>query len=120
MEVKSNKEVEAYLETLSKEREERIRSVINYIRESYPQAKESLDYAPKTKIPTFKIQEVYVAVANTKHHVSIHFGKYGATEIVAKANPKIVKRIGCVNIPDSVVFPIDEVRLAIDYCFRME
>ncbi len=109
--------VNAYIDSLITPRAEKISSVVGYIRLKYPQAIESLDYAPKTKFPTFKIGEVYVTIASMKSHISIHFGAYNATSIVAKASPKIKERVGCVNIPDSIDFPLEEIKNAIDFCF---
>lgn len=110
--------VEEYLNVISSDRKEKLELVISYIKEKFPQAVESLDYAPKTKIPTYKIGTVYIALASMKNHISIHFAKYGATEIIGMASPKIKVRVGCVNIPDSVVFPIEEIKKAVNYCYE--
>ncbi len=109
--------VNEYISTLSPIRAERISLVTDYIRTNYPQAIESTDYAPKTKFPTYKIDDIYVSIASMKGHISIHFGKYNATKIIAEAQPKVKCRVGCVNITDSTSFPIDAIRAAIDYCF---
>ena len=107
-----------YILDLSDKRKDRLNQVINYIRITYPNAIESLDYAPNTKIPTFKMGEVYVSIASMKNNITIHFGKYGATDIIAKSCPKITKRVGCVNISDKIDFPIQAIQEAIDYCFN--
>ena len=66
----------------------------------------------------YKIGEVYVAIASMKNYISIHFGKYNATQIVAKNNPRIIAKVGCVNIKDNIEFPIEDIKRAIDYCFE--
>ena len=110
--------IDEYLLNLSELRKERLLAVITYIRTFYPEAEQSMNYAPNTKMPTFKIDGTYLSIASMKHNITIHFGKYGATEFVAKANPKIVKRVGCVNISDRIDFPINEIKQAIDFCFE--
>lgn len=101
-------------------RQERIQAVIQYLLDEYPQAVATMDYGPKTKIPTFKIGETYVAIASVKSHLSIHFGRYGATKIVAEAHPRIKANVGCVNIPDTVEFPLDHIKKAIKYTLSAE
>lgn len=117
-----NPEVEAavreYVSQQTPIRQERIRAVIQYLLDEYPQAVATMDYGPKTKIPTFKIGETYVAIASVKSHLSIHFGRFGATKIVAQAHPRIKANVGCVNIPDHVEFPMAQIKRAIDYTFN--
>ncbi|MGL4624500.1 MAG: DNA alkylation repair protein [Culicoidibacterales bacterium] len=112
-------EVEAavcqYVNAQTPLRQERIQVIIQYILDTYPQAVPTMDYGPKTKIPTFKIGEMYVAIASVKSHLTIHFGRYGATKIVAEAHPKIKANVGCVNIPDTVDLPIKQIKKAIKY-----
>ncbi len=110
--------VDEYISSLNSERAKKVLLVVKYIRENYSNAVESMDYAPKTKFPTFKIGNVYVCVASMKNHISIHFAKYGATEIIAHADPRIISRVGCVNIKDNIDFPIKEIKKAIDFCFK--
>ncbi len=110
--------VNQYIDHLDPIRQDRIKLVVEYIRENYPDAEESLDYAPKTKFPTYKLDGIYVSIASMKNHISIHFGKYNATQIIVKENPKIIGRVGCVNIKDSVEFPVYAIKEAIDFCFK--
>ncbi len=109
-------DIDNYINDLCDFRKKRILLVVNYIRENYI-TKESMDYGPKTKFPMFTLNGIYVCIANMKNHISIHFGKYNATKIVANNNPKIITRVGCVNIKDSIDFPIDDIKKAIDYCY---
>lgn len=114
------KDVDLYLNSLSSERKEKLHSVINYIRSNYPNYIESCDYGPKTKFPVFKSRDStnYIAIASQKSYISIHFGRYQCPEIVATTNQRIKTGVGCAKIPDSVPFPIDKVKQAVDTCFR--
>jgi hypothetical protein len=106
-------EVDLYVEHLNDVEKEKIHTVIDYIRTKYP------DSAPKTKFPTFKQQysDYYVAIVERKGYISIHFGKYECAQIVKNNNPKIKTGVGCAKIPHSIVFPIEDITKAIDYCF---
>ncbi len=110
--------IDNYLKQVNEVRSERINALIDYIQTKYPEAIASLDYAENTKIPTYKINNQYVAIASMKHHLTIHFSNYKAVELVKKANPSIVKRIGCVNIKDNQTYPLDAIKQAIDLCFK--
>ncbi|MGL6008343.1 MAG: hypothetical protein ACRC1D_02715, partial [Culicoidibacterales bacterium] len=105
--------IEEYVQSMSPIRQERMQAVIQYVLEEYPQAVATMDFGPKTKFPTFKIGEMYVAIASVKSYLSIHFGKYGATQIVAEAHSRIKANVGCVNIPDTVEFPLEHIKKAI-------
>ncbi len=112
--------IDEYINNLSETRKEKVKKVVNYIREIYPYLDESCDYAPKTKFPVFKSKNYsnYVAIASQKSYISIHFGIYSCTEIVAKADKRIKSGVGCSKITDSIEFPIKEIKEAIDFCFK--
>ncbi len=120
--MKENQEIknriQEYLNNLTEIRRERLLQVIKYIKETYPDAEESMDYAPKTKFPMYKVNGVYVAIASMKNHISIHFGKYNATKIIGDKNPKVKANIGCVNVRETVDFPLEDIKEAIDFCFK--
>lgn len=109
--------IDQYVASLSGIRAQRITMIINYIRETYPDAKESLDYSPKWKYPIFRLANVYVTIANMKNYISLHFGKYDATKIIKELHPEIKIGVGCVNIKDSTEFPLQAIKKAINYCF---
>ncbi len=112
--------VDEYINKLNEQRKEKVSDVINYIRENYAELEESCDYAPKTKFPVFKDKNSnnYVAIASQKSYISIHFGTYSCTEIVAKADKRIKSGVGCSKITDTIEFPLREIKDAIDFCFN--
>lgn len=113
------KTIDEYLAVLDFVRKERISLVVDYIRERYPDAFETLDFSDKIKFPTFKMGDVYVSVTSMKNYISIHFGKPNATLIVAENNPKIKAGVGCINIRDNIGFPIQDIKKAVDFCFEI-
>ncbi len=112
-------EVDVYLDSFNSARRERIEQVINYMRYNYSELEESCNYAPKTKFPVYKTKNGmnYLAIASQKNYISIHFGSYKCTTIVSIIDSRITTGVGCVRIPDSVMFPINEIITAIDLCF---
>ncbi len=110
--------IDKYILGLPDIRKQRVSQLVKYIRANYEQLEQTVDFAPKTKFPTFKVGGVYVAIGNMKNYLSVHFGRYQAADIVADADIRIKKRVGCVNIPDSVDFPFNELKKAIDFCFK--
>ncbi len=114
---KMNK-VDEYVNNLEAIRKERCGLVIDYIRTTYPDVEETITFSPKTTFPVFKKGDIYVGIGSMKGHISIHFAKQEATKIVAEDNPKIKAMVGCVNIKDTVTFPLEKIKNAIDYCFK--
>ena len=112
--------VDDYLESLRGIRKERIKEVVDHIRENYPYCEESCSLSPKWKYPTFKVEGAYVAIASMKNYISIHFGRYGATKIIAERNPKIKTKVGCANIKDKDEWPIEDIEKAINYTLGRE
>ncbi len=112
--------VDEYINGLISIRKEKVTKVVDYLRENYKHLEESCDYAAKTKFPTFKVKNGnnYVSIASQKSYITIHFGNYSCTDIVAKADKRIKTGVGCVKIVDSVTFPLNEIKQAIDYCFK--
>ncbi len=112
--------VDKYLNELEETRREKVKKVIDYLRKNYTRLDESCDYAAKTKFPVYKSVhgKNYVAIASQKSYISIHFGTYSCTNIIAKADKRIKSGVGCSKIPDSVEFPIEEIKESIDFCFK--
>lgn len=113
-----NEDIATYIAQQSELRQSRMHEIIGYITTAYPHVQVTMEYGAKTKFPTYKIDGVYVTIASMKHHLTIHFGKYGATKIVAKANPKIKAHVGCVNIPDTIDLPIQAIQAAIKHTYE--
>lgn len=110
--------IDEYLSTLSGVRAERIGAVVQYVRTQYPNAVEGMYIAPNAQMPTFDIDKKGIGLGNMKNYVSIYFTKWSAVQIIADNNPKIKCGKSCANIRDSVDFPMDDIKKAIDLCFE--
>jgi hypothetical protein len=115
-----NAAIETYVAALTDDRRERVHGVVLYIRNQYAALVANCDNAPKTKFPVFKtpIGDNYVGIASQKQYVAIHFGRYHCAEIVAGADSRIKTGVGCAKIPDSVPFPLEHIKRAVDACFK--
>ena len=113
-------EVDNYIKDLPFERQEKIKELILYIKNSYPEHKLTCDYGPKTKFPVFKDNKGsnYIGIACQKEYLAIHFGRYYCTEIIASANNRIKTGVGCVKIPYTIPFPFEEIKKAVNKCFK--
>ncbi|MFV0556848.1 MAG: hypothetical protein ACK5LM_07105 [Lactovum sp.] len=114
-------DIDIYLKKITEEdRCLKLLQVINYMRKNYKDLLESCDYGPKTKFPTFKNYDEsnYFSIANQKNYISLHFGRYHCVEEIAKVDSRIKTGVGCVKIPDSVTFPIVEIKKGISNCFN--
>ncbi len=113
-------DVNHYLSMLPAGRQEKVLAVVTYLRKQYPHFLESCDYGPKTKFPVFTHPNHtnYVGIASQKAYIALHFGRYECPSMIAAVNPRIKTGVGCAKIPDTVPFPLEEIRQAIDTCFE--
>lgn len=81
----------------------------------YPQADVSLDY----KMPTYRVGDGWVAIANQKHYVSLYTRGYRHIERFKQRYPQIKTGKGCINLRarDDIPWPALEhvVRHAIEH-----
>ncbi len=112
-------DIDGYIKSLPPDRQEKIKQIVAYIRQKYPNFPESCDYSPKWKFPVFRHPSApnYIAIASQKSQITIHFGRYHCSDIIAAADKRIKTGVGCAKISDSVPFPMDSIEKAIDACF---
>ncbi|MCW8109785.1 DUF1801 domain-containing protein [Alteromonas ponticola] len=89
--------IENYIATAEPTRAARLTAIIHTIQTLYPDAAVTMDY----KMPTFKREQGWVAVANQKNYISFYTC---AAEHIAKFKhlyPQIKSGKGCINFKDS-------------------
>ncbi len=101
--------VKEYLEDIPPERAEKMNSLIDLIKELYPDAAESMKY----KMPTYESPEGWVAVANQKNYVSLYTCSPEHLVEFKKKHPKIKTGKGCINFTNSVDIPLDDLESVI-------
>ncbi len=112
--------IETYLDMVDEKIKAQVSPVISYIQENYKQAIFDEKYSEKTHIPTWRLNNTYVAIGCRKKYISVYFGSSKAVETVQENTntPYIIARKGCVNICYRIpVFPYEAIFKGIDACF---
>jgi len=66
--VQQNAEVDAYIQNLSTDRTGALAALRNLVRETVPQAEETMRY----RLPTYELDEVICSFASQKHYMSLY------------------------------------------------
>ena len=106
--------VEIYIQSVPPERSERFRRLHALILELYPEADVDMQY----KMPTYRVGEGWVALANQKHYISLY--TCGEHHIAAfrKKHPKISTGKGCIRFRDSDPMPLAALKQVIRHAMR--
>jgi len=110
-----SKAVAEYLHSVPQERQTFLLALHDMVLRLYPQASVDMQY----KMPTYHVDEGWVAIANQKHYVSLYTCGYHHIEDFKQRCPKIKTGKGCINlkVKDDVPWPELEqvVRHAMDH-----
>ena len=106
-----NNDVADYFEKKKKKRKARIDELHNLILDLYPGAVVDLKY----KMPTYRVGEGWVALANQKHYISLYTCGYHHIEAFRKSNPTIKTGKGCVNFRDKDRLAIADIKAVIKH-----
>lgn len=98
--------VEEYIENIPEERRLRVVSIIDLIKELYPNSLESMKY----KMPTYELAGAWVSVANQKNYVSLYTCSAEKIEEFKGKYPRIKTGKGCINFTDKVEIPLNDVK----------
>ncbi len=111
--------VTTYLNSYDQETRAKLLPIVDYINKNFPSAKYSDTFSPKTLIPTWLLNESYVAFACKKNYISIYFGSLKAVETVKALCPNIPAGKGCFNIKYNInPFPHEAIFQGIDMAFK--
>lgn len=88
--------VAEYTSPLPSQRSERLQSLHQFIVERYPQAQLSLKY----KMPTYEVENGWVAIANQKNYVSLYTCAREHIQPYIDNHPKVKCGTGCLNFRD--------------------
>ncbi len=66
--MQQNAEVDAYIQNLSTDRTGALAALRNLVRETVPQAEETMRY----RLPTYELDEVICSFASQKHYMSLY------------------------------------------------
>ena len=101
-----NKDVKKYFENIGDGRKTKIDALHQLIISLYPEAIVDLKY----KMPTYRVGDGWVAMANQKSYVSLYTCGYHHIESFKKKHPDIKTGKGCINFRDKDELPLDDLR----------
>ena len=107
-------EVESYLSALPEDRKERIDQIHSLILDLYPDAQVDMSY----KMPTYRVGDGWVSVANRKHYISFYTCGYHHIEGFKTKHPKIGTGKGCINFRDKDDFPISDLKAVVRHAIE--
>ncbi len=101
--------VENYFKSVPPERSERFHALHSLIIELYPAVVVDMSY----KMPTYRVGEGWVALANQKNYISLYTCGYHHIESFKENNPRIKTGKGCINFKDNDDWPIKDIKRVI-------
>jgi uncharacterized protein YdhG (YjbR/CyaY superfamily) len=106
-----DREVEAYLRSVPKERLEHLKALHDLIVKLFPEATVDMKY----KMPTYQFGEGWVAIANQKSYVSLYTCGYAHIAKFKENHPNYKTGKGCINFKESDTLPIQDLKRVIQH-----
>jgi len=103
-----------YFKSVSSHRKEWLLTLHSMIEQLYPQAHIDLKY----KLPTYQVDEGWVAIANQKNYISLYTCGYQHIESFKAKFPTIKTGKGCLNIKDTDPLPMEELRVVVQHAIQ--
>ena len=103
--------IKKYTETLPELRRQRIEIICDLILKQFPEITIDLKY----KMPTFHLDEGWVAVANQKNYVSLYTCGYHHIESFKIKHPRINTGKGCIRFKDKDELPQEDLLAVIEH-----
>ena len=97
--------IEHYVREIPEDRSDRFHSLHSLIISLYPDAVVDMTY----KMPTYKVGEGWVALANQKNYISLYTCGYHHIESFKEKHPNIKTGKGCINFRDKDPLPLKEI-----------
>ena len=111
-------QIDYFLNLIDKQTQEMVLPIINYISIMYPQAILNDEYSIKSKIPTWRLDDKFVAIGCRKHYISIYFDSATAVEIICANTIYCRAQKSCVNFSYRRQLPYDAIYKGIDFCLN--
>lgn len=96
--------IEKYMADIPPHRFSRFNAIFTLITQHYPTANISLKY----KMPTFELNNRWIAIANQKSYISVYTCVAEHIAEFQALHPKVKTGKGCINIKDSDDFPVED------------
>lgn len=109
-----NKDVEEYIHALPTQRSERFNRIHALIVTLFPAAIVDMSYS----MPTYKLGEGWVALANQKQYISLYTCGYHHIEQFRLNHPAIKTGKGCINFRDKDELPMGDIEQVIRHAIE--
>jgi uncharacterized protein YdhG (YjbR/CyaY superfamily) len=107
-------EVEAYIESIPRQRYSRFMSIHELIMQLYPDAAVDMSY----RMPTYRIGGSWVAFANQKQYISLYTCSASHLESYKQKYPQQKTGKGCINFRDSDEIHYDDLERVIRHAIN--
>mgnify|MGYP000648256408 CR=1 FL=1 len=107
-------DVEQYLRSLPNSRQLRIQDLHALILELYPDVQVDMS----DKMPTYRVGEGWVALANRKHYISVYTCGAHHIEAFKQHHPDLKTGKGCINFRDQDDIPWADLRQVIQHAIE--
>ena len=108
------KRIEEFLSDLTDEKQKYVQPIIDYIYREYPNVQFKDKFGPNTIMPSFWIDDKYIALACRKHYFTIHFSNRDSVKFIKENYEYSKANVGCVNFPYHRPLPYILLSVAID------
>lgn len=108
-----NPSVKRYFDTVPESRKSRLDNLHTLILELYPEADVDLSY----KMPTYRVEDGWVAIANQKNYISFYTCGYHHIEGFKEKHPGIKTGKGCINFRDTDEIPVEDLKEVVRHAF---
>lgn len=108
------KDVKKYIAEIPVERKNRFDSLHSLILRLYPDASVDMEY----RMPTYRIGEGWVALANQKNYISLYTCGYHHIETFKTQHPQIKTGKGCINFRDKDEVPLKDLEAVIRHAIE--
>lgn len=109
-----NEEVAYYIRSCAAPRRKRIEQIHRMIIDLFPEAAPDMAY----RMPTYRIGEGWVALANQKHYISVYTCGSHHIEGFKARHPGIRTGKGCINFRDRDEIPVADLKQVIRHAIE--
>lgn len=109
-----NPEVKAYFSAVPDSRRAKIDALHKTIIDLFPEIHIDMKY----KMPTYQLEDGWVAIANQKNYVSLYTCGYHHIEAFKEKHPDIKTGKGCLNFRDRDELPIADIKKVVSHAIN--
>ncbi|MGI9335714.1 MAG: iron chaperone [Gammaproteobacteria bacterium] len=109
-----SKEVQAYLNAVPGSRTAHVRALHELITGLFPEATVDMSY----KMPTYRIGEGWMALANQKRYVSLYTCSAAHIAPFKAKHPQYKTGKGCINFRERDALPLEDLKAVVEQAMR--